>query len=41
MGGNDNNNVFVGNKYVVKNEQEDTVHRVRTYDLSITYDFYY
>lgn len=22
-------------------EQEDTVHKVRTYDLSITYDFYY
>ena len=23
------------------NEAEDTVHKVRTYDLSITYDFYY
>ena len=34
-------NVFATNKYVVMHEQEDTVHKNRTYDLSITYDFYY
>lgn len=34
-------NVFATNKYIVMNEPEDTVHKVRTYDLSITYDFYY
>lgn len=37
----DSNNIFASNKYIVKNEHEDTVHKVRTYDLSITYDFYY
>ena len=34
-------NIFAQNKYVVMHEQEDTVHKNRTYDLSITYDFYY
>ena len=34
-------NVFGSGKYVVMNEQEDTVHKTRTYNLSITYDFYY
>jgi ubiquitin-like-conjugating enzyme ATG3 len=34
-------NVFASGKYVVMNEQEDTVHKTRTYNLSITYDFYY
>ena len=34
-------NIFATNKYIVMNEQEDTVHKNRTYDLSITYDFYY
>ena len=36
-----NDNVFATDKYVVKNEGEDTVYKNRTYDLSITYDFYY
>ena len=36
-----NNNVFGTGKYVVMNEQEDTVQKTRTYNLSITYDFYY
>ena len=34
-------NVFASGKYVVKQETEDTVQINRTYDLSITYDFYY
>lgn len=34
-------NIFATNKYIVVSEHEDTVHKVRTYDLSITYDFYY
>lgn len=34
-------NVFGTGKYVVQQESEDTVHKTRTYDLSITYDFYY
>ena len=35
-------NIFASNKYIVMNEdQEETVHKNRTYDLSITYDFYY
>lgn len=34
-------NVFASGKYVVMNEQEDTVTKTRTYNLSITYDFYY
>jgi len=34
-------NIFATNKYIVMNEHEDTVHKNRTYDLSITYDFYY
>ena len=33
-------NIFATGKYVVKNE-EDAVQKVRSYDLSITYDFYY
>lgn len=34
-------NIFASGKYVVREEPEDTVHKVRSYDLSITYDFYY
>ena len=34
-------NIFATDKYVVRHEEEDTVHKNRTYDLSITYDFYY
>lgn len=34
-------NIFASNKYVVMQEPEDNVHKNRTYDLSITYDFYY
>lgn len=34
-------NIFEGSKYFVVEEPEDTVKKVRTYDLSITYDFYY
>lgn len=34
-------NIFATNKYIVMNEHEDTVHKNRSYDLSITYDFYY
>lgn len=40
-GGAGESNIFVTSKYVVMNQQEDTVHKNRTYDLSITYDFYY
>ena len=40
-GGTNSDNVFASGKYVVKQELEDTVHKNRTYDLSITYDFYY
>jgi hypothetical protein len=36
-----NDNVFASNKYVVMHEAEDNVYKNRTYDLSITYDFYY
>ena len=36
----DNINIFATGKYIVHNE-EDTVHKVRSYDLSISYDFYY
>ncbi len=43
--GGANTNVFGDpNKYIVMHESgqhEDTVHKNRTYDLSITYDFYY
>lgn len=39
--GGDSNNVFTTSKYVVMNELEDTVFKNRSYDLSITYDFYY
>ena len=34
-------NVFASGKYVVKQEESDTVRKNRSYDLSITYDFYY
>ena len=34
-------NIFATGKYVVMDEPDDTVHKVRSYDLSITYDFYY
>lgn len=34
-------NIFASNKYIVMQEPEDNIHRNRTYDLSITYDFYY
>lgn len=34
-------NIFATGKYVVRDEPDDTVHKVRSYDLSITYDFYY
>ena len=34
-------NIFATGKYAVVAEPEDTVHKVRSYDLSITYDFYY
>lgn len=34
-------NIFVDSKYVVMNQDDELVHKVRTYDLSITYDFYY
>jgi len=37
----DSGNVFGTDKYVVMNQEEDTVQKNRTYDLSITYDFYY
>ena len=38
----DNVNIFATGKYLVQNEPDDTaVQRVRSYDLSITYDFYY
>ena len=37
MGGD---NVFASDKFV-KKEVADTVHKNRTYDLSITYDFFY
>jgi len=37
----DSANVFGTDKYVVMNQEEDTVQKNRTYDLSITYDFYY
>ena len=40
-GGDNSNNIFAGGKYFVSNEPEDTCHKVRSYDLSITYDFYY
>lgn len=39
--GQNSDNIFASGKYVVKQETEDTVHKNRTYDLSITYDFYY
>ncbi|TNV71975.1 hypothetical protein FGO68_gene17264 [Halteria grandinella] len=37
----DDDNVF--SKYIVRNQEddEDLVHKNRTYDLSITYDFFY
>ncbi len=34
-------NIFASSKYIVMQEPEDNVHKNRTYDLSITYDFYY
>jgi ubiquitin-like-conjugating enzyme ATG3 len=34
-------NIFSSDKYIIRQEQEDTVHKNRTYDLSVTYDFYY
>lgn len=34
-------NIFASGKFVSVEEPEDTVHKVRSYDLSITYDFYY
>jgi len=34
-------NIFATGKYVVMDEPDDTVHKVRSYDLSITYDFFY
>lgn len=35
-------NVFASDKYVVRHQDdEELVHKNRTYDLSITYDFYY
>ena len=34
-------NIFATGKYLVVDEPDDTVHKVRSYDLSITYDFYY
>lgn len=34
-------NIFGTNKYIVMEQAEETVHKNRTYDLSITYDFYY
>lgn len=36
----ENVNIFASGKYIVHNE-DDGVRKVRTYDLSITYDFYY
>ena len=36
----ENINIFATGKYIVKNEEE-AVHKNRSYDLSITYDFYY
>ena len=36
-----NTNIFASGQYVVMNEPEDNVHKVRSYDLSITYDFYF
>lgn len=43
MNGAEDVNVFASDKYIVKNaeDDEDTVHKNRTYDLSITYDFFY
>ncbi len=37
----DVDNVFAADAYIVRDEPEDTVEKVRSYDLSITYDFYY
>jgi hypothetical protein len=37
----DDVNIFATGKFVSVDEPEDTVHKVRSYDLSITYDFYY
>ena len=37
----DDENVFASNKYTIANEGDETVHKNRSYDLSITYDFYY
>lgn len=36
-----NTNIFANGKYFVMNEPEDTIQKVRSYDLSITYDFFY
>jgi ubiquitin-like-conjugating enzyme ATG3 len=37
----DSDNIFATGKYIVRNEPDETVQKVRSYDLSITYDFYY
>ena len=37
----DNNNIFSGEKYIVTHEPDETIQKVRSYDLSVTYDFYY
>jgi hypothetical protein len=37
----DNNNIFAKGNYLVANEPEDNLIKGRTYDLSITYDFYH
>jgi ubiquitin-like-conjugating enzyme ATG3 len=35
-------NIFATDKYIVRHQDdEDTLHKNRTYDISITYDFYY
>lgn len=34
-------NIFATGKFVSVDEPDDTCHKVRSYDLSITYDFYY
>ena len=38
----DDDNLFAQDKYIVRHQDdEELVHKNRTYDLSITYDFYH
>lgn len=36
-----NTNIFATGKYVVMNEPDENIQKVRSYDLSVTYDFFY